>query len=123
MRKIDAQMHKRMPAVDRGRIGPMGGLLLMQLEELEPCSMQELASAMGRDNSQLTRLIRDLERKEVLARRQSPEDGRVTLLTLTEFGRAFLVQAKGELAAVVDEVVAPLGESDRATLLRVLKTI
>ena len=37
MRKIDAQMHEAMPAVDRGRIGPMGSLLLMQLDGMQPC--------------------------------------------------------------------------------------
>ncbi|MEM6728564.1 MAG: MarR family transcriptional regulator [Pseudomonadota bacterium] len=123
MRKIDARMHKRMPAVDRGRIGPMGGLLLMQLEELEPCSMQELAAAIGRDNSQLTRLIRGLEDKGVLARGECAQDGRVTVLTLTDYGRAFIAKAKGELTAVVDEVVAPLSAEDRDTLLRVLQSI
>ena len=36
MRKIDAQMHKSMPAIDTGRIGPMGSLLLMQIHRIQP---------------------------------------------------------------------------------------
>ena len=123
VRKIDAQMHKRMPAVDHGRIGPMGCLLLMQLETMQPCSIQTLATAMGRDNSQLTRLIRDLERKRVLRRVASPTDGRTTLLSLTDDGCQFIREAKNVLAEVVDTVAEPLSAGERATLVDLLSKL
>lgn len=123
MRKIDAQMHRRMPAIDEGRIGPMGGFLLMQLETLQPCPIQALATAMGRDNSQLTRLVRDLEKKGVLQRRPSPTDGRATLLSLTDQGTQFLTKAKNELGSVLDEVVEPLSARERQSFLGLLMKI
>ncbi|MEM9350954.1 MAG: MarR family transcriptional regulator [Pseudomonadota bacterium] len=120
MRKIDAQMHKRMPSVDTGRVGPMASLLLMELEDSAPCSIQALANAMGRDNSQLTRLIRDLEGKGLLTRNRSPKDGRETILNLTPEGEAFLQSAKDMLTEVVDEVLGDLGAQDRQVLLSLL---
>ncbi|MEM6478105.1 MAG: MarR family transcriptional regulator [Pseudomonadota bacterium] len=123
MRKIDAQMHRLMPRIDAGRIGPMGGLLMMHLEAIEPCAMQALAEALGRDNSQLTRLVRDLEEKGVLARTPSRQDRRVTMLSLTDEGHAFLGRAKKVLSEVVEEVAAPLTEDERAALLSALKKL
>ncbi|MEM9309698.1 MAG: MarR family transcriptional regulator [Pseudomonadota bacterium] len=123
MRKIDAQMHKSMPAVDKGRIGPMGGLLLMQLESLQPCNIQVLATAMGRDNSQLTRLTRDLEAKGVLKREASAEDRRATLLSLTDEGQRFLSEAKSVLSAVVEEVATGLTGKEADTLIELLRKL
>ena len=123
LRKIDAQMHKSMPAVDTGRIGPMGSLLLMQLDAMQPCNIQALAPAMGRDNSQLTRLTRDLEAKGVLKREPSPEDRRATLLSLTDEGRKFLLEAKAVLNLVVEDVAKDLSTKEAATLIELLKKL
>ena len=123
MRKLDAQMHKTMPKVDHARVGPMGSLLLMQLEAMQPCSIQALATAMGRDNSQLTRLLRDLESKGVLIRKTSEHDARMRLLELTDKGRLFLADAKSVLADAVDGVVEPLDAKEKSTLLALLRKI
>lgn len=123
LRKIESQMHRHMPAVDRGRVGPMGGLLLMQLESMQPCSIQSLATAMARDNSQLTRLIRNLETKNFLKRTTSPTDGRTTLLSLTDEGSLFIREAKNVLTKVVEQVAAPLNTQERAVLLDLLRKL
>lgn len=122
-RMIDAKMHKKMPKVDHAKIGPMGSLLLMQLETMQPCSIQSLATAMGRDNSQLTRLLRDLEGKGVLIRNPSPKDGRMTLLEVTDRGIAFLADAKAVLKGAVDEIVEPLEDQEKAALIDLLRKI
>ncbi|MEM9128387.1 MAG: MarR family transcriptional regulator [Pseudomonadota bacterium] len=123
VRKIDAQMHKQLPQKDSRRIGPMGVLLLMQLETLQPCPIQALANLLGRDNSQLTRLIRDLEQKGVLERKPHEKDKRVSLLQLTESGQEFLEDAKGTLTVIVDQVIDPLTASERTTLLNILNKL
>lgn len=123
MRKVDAQMHRRMPFVDKGRVGPMGALCLMHLEAHAPCPMQTIAREMGRDNSQLTRLVRDLDRKGLVARSDSPADGRITLLHLTPEGRAFLKEAVDMLETVVSEIVEPLSAEQRKALCDALGQI
>lgn len=123
MRKLDAQMHKLMPAVDTGRIGPMGGLLLMQLETLQPCNIQTLATTMGRDNSQLTRLTRDLERKGVIMRSPDPTDARATLLSVTPAGQRFLKQARKVLNDVVQTTAADLTKEEVGKLVSLLRRL
>ncbi|MEM6617913.1 MAG: MarR family transcriptional regulator [Pseudomonadota bacterium] len=123
MRLIDAQMHKRMPSIDCGRIGPMGTFVMMHLEELEPCGIQHLARAVGRDSSQMTRLTRSLEAKGMIGRHPSAEDGRVTVLELTGAGRGYLIDAKRELADAVGEIVAPLTDDQQAALLGLLRLL
>ncbi|MEL6954654.1 MAG: MarR family transcriptional regulator [Pseudomonadota bacterium] len=123
MRKIDAQMHRRMPSVDTRRIGPIGAIMLMHLEGAEPCSINTLAQAMGRDNSQLTRLVRNLEARGLILRRESPTDGRVTLLSVSEEGHRFLARVVRVLEEVVAEIADPLGPQEKAQLIGLLKAV
>ena len=51
-----------------------------------PMSMQELARHLARDKSQITRLVRELEARGLVARVPHPDDARVTLLSLTDDG-------------------------------------
>ncbi|MEM1288126.1 MAG: MarR family transcriptional regulator [Pseudomonadota bacterium] len=101
----------------------MGGLLLMQLETMQPCSIQAIATAMGRDNSQLTRLIRNLEKVGVLRREQSLFDGREAVLSITESGAAFLTEAKTALIDVVGKILEPLDDCERQQLHVILGKI
>lgn len=93
------------------------GLLLLQLQTIQPRNLQALATSTGRDNFQFTRLIRDLESKGVLARIPDPNDKRATLLRTTEPGNAFLSDVKRVLVSVVDCVVSNLSRDEPETLI------
>ena len=100
MRRIQAGLHADAVAVDVDRIGPLGGMLLLSLQEIEPAPIQKLVALMGRDKSQMTRLIQMLEGRGYLQRQPSPSDGRVSLLRLTPKGSAFV----GEISNLMPEV-------------------
>ncbi|MEM1232999.1 MAG: MarR family transcriptional regulator [Pseudomonadota bacterium] len=123
MRKLDAKLHRLMPSVDKGRVGPMGVLLLLQLESMQPCNIQALATAMGRDNSQLTRLIRDLEEKGVISRSPQPDDARATLVALTPKGLTFLNEAKTVLASIVKDFSENLSAREVVDLIALLRKL
>lgn len=123
MRKLDAKLHRLMPSVDKGRVGPMGVLLLLQLESMQPCNIQALATAMGRDNSQLTRLIRDLEEKGVISRSPQPDDARATLVALTPKGLTFLNEAKTVLASIVRDFSENLSAREVVDLIALLRKL
>lgn len=123
MRMIEANMHRRMPAVDAGKIGPMGGLFLMHLEQLEPCSINAMAKATGRDNSQLTRLMRTLITKGLMTRSQSDIDAREAVLRLTPAGHKFIVDAKKMMTDTINAMLHSFSADDRAMLLSLLKRI
>ncbi|MEO1681078.1 MAG: MarR family transcriptional regulator [Pseudomonadota bacterium] len=123
VRRIDAQMHGRMREVDTARIGQLGGLALLHLDEMQPCSIHALCDRMGRDNSQMTRVIRGLETKGVVARSGDPSDGRVSLLHLTPMGKSFIEEMKTQLSEVVNEATSTLTGCEREVLLRLLEKL
>ncbi|MEL6450472.1 MAG: MarR family transcriptional regulator [Pseudomonadota bacterium] len=123
MRQFDARLHRRAVAVDRDKVGQLGGLVLLSLAEAYPISVQGLSQKMGRDKSQMTRLIQLLEGKGVIARTPSPDDGRVSLLEPTEKGHALIEALRGVMSEVMDEIVAPLSADERAVLARLLRAV
>ena len=123
MRKIEAGVHARAIEMDVDRIGPFGGMVLLSLEEIEPAPIQQLVSRMARDKAQMTRVVQTLERKGVLKRTASADDGRVSVLSLTPKGRDFLVEVKKILSEVIDEILAPLPAEERKSLSVILRRI
>lgn len=120
VRRVDAQMHRRMRVLDTERLGPLGGLTMLYLEDDQPTSIHALSERMGRDNSQMTRVIRGLETKGIISRRTSKKDRRVALIELTERGEAFLEQIRAVMSETVDEVTATLTNAEREHLHRLL---
>lgn len=123
MRRFAAGLHGRALTVDVDRIGPLGGMLLLSLQEIEPAPIQKLVVLMGRDKSQMTRLIQMLESKGYLQRQPSPSDGRVSLLRLTSKGSAFVGELGLLMSEVVGEVLSPLSANQRKTLASLLRKV
>lgn len=62
--------------------------LLRKLHEADGQSQTELADEALQDRPNLTRMLRDLERRGLVARRTDPADGRRKLVHLTREGAA-----------------------------------
>ncbi|MEL6266673.1 MAG: MarR family transcriptional regulator [Pseudomonadota bacterium] len=123
VRRLNAAVHARAEAVDAERVGPLGGMALLTLAEIEPAPIGRLTAEMGRDKSQMTRLVGLLEAKGMLARTPSPDDGRVSLLSLTARGQAQVAAFRNAVAAAVDEILAPLGAGERDALAATLRKL
>ncbi|MEM0947259.1 MAG: MarR family transcriptional regulator [Pseudomonadota bacterium] len=120
VRQVDAQMHRRMQVLNADRIGRLGGLTMLYLKDGQPTSIQTLSARMGRDNSQMTRIIRGLETKGVITRRTDEDDLRVVLIELTDSGEDFLGLVREIMSQTVDEVTEPLTEPERDRLYDLL---
>jgi len=79
---------------------------LMQLAT--PLPMNELASLLGCDNSNVTGLIDRLEARDLVARQGSPDDRRVKHVVLTDAGRELR-------ARMLERVGRPPAGFDRLT--------
>ena len=123
MRRIAAGLHEKAVAIDTERVGPFGGMVLLTLSEAQPISVSALVEQMGRDKSQMTRIIKALEEKRMIARHTSPRDGRVSYLQLTKEGRDFVEDIKKILSEVIDGILGPLSESEQNGLLAVLRKL
>ena len=75
---------------------------------------------MARDKAQMTRLVQMLERKGFLARETSASDARVSLVSLTAKGEAFVTAIKSTIDEVLDEVLGKVSEDERVQLTAIL---
>ncbi|SCE73198.1 DNA-binding transcriptional regulator, MarR family [Micromonospora chokoriensis] len=81
---------------------------------------QALATILEMDSTNIVGLLNDLEAKQLIERRRSPEDRRRHVVELTEDGAKRLSEAECALAGAEDEVLGALGPDERETLYELL---
>ena len=123
MRRIEAGVHVRAKLVDVDRVGPLGGMALLTLQEMEPVAIQKLVVELRRDKSQMTRIIQMLEAKGHVERQPCPKDGRVSILKLTQKGTAFVGELNLIMSEVIEEVLVPLEPAEREMFTSMLKKL
>jgi len=87
MRRIHSGLQAKADSFDTEKVGSGGGILL-NLADMGSPSMHDLTHQVARDKSQMTRTIRLLEGKGLVARKTAPSDARVTLVSFTPKGEA-----------------------------------
>jgi MarR family transcriptional regulator, lower aerobic nicotinate degradation pathway regulator len=94
---------------------------LTVLRDRGGCTQQALAATLEMDGTNIVGLLNDLEAKQLIERRRSPEDRRRHVVELTEAGARQLAAAEQALAAAEDEVLGALDEQQRETLYGLLQ--
>ncbi|MBB4689197.1 MarR family winged helix-turn-helix transcriptional regulator [Amycolatopsis jiangsuensis] len=89
---------------------------LARLEEDGPLRTTTLAAAEGVSQPSMSQLVQRLERQEFVVRVSDPEDGRASLVALTESGRAVLAQRRAHRRKRIADLVASLPEQEAAAL-------
>jgi DNA-binding MarR family transcriptional regulator len=84
-------------------------------------TQQALAATLEVDGTNIVGLLNELEAEKLIERRRSPEDRRRHVVELTDAGAKQLAKVEFALAAVEDEVLAALNESQRETLYSLLQ--
>ncbi len=85
----------------------------------EPCSMGELAGALGVDASYVTGLADSLEDKGLVERRPAPGDRRRRVLEITDEGRSILSEMHASVASV--PIGGDLTDDELAELVGLLR--
>jgi MarR family transcriptional regulator, lower aerobic nicotinate degradation pathway regulator len=96
---------------------------LAALEEFGPDSQSGLSDRTGIYRSDLVATINELTARGLVVRAPDPADRRRNAITLTDEGRRHLKRLDALIADSQAEFLAPLSESDRAQLVRILKLI
>ena len=104
-------------------LAPGQELLLLQLWDRDRCSQTDLVERLGIDPSTVTKMLQRLERDGWVRREPSPDDGRVTLVTLTAAGRELQTAVTGIWRQLEHESVKTLTDQERAALLRLLRKV
>ena len=88
-----------------------------------PRTPAELAEAAGVTRATMTGLIDTLERDGLVKRDPDPDDRRMMSVLLTPKGEKFLNEFLPGHFKLISELMAPLSESERKTLVRLLGKI
>jgi DNA-binding MarR family transcriptional regulator len=94
---------------------------LTVLREGGGSTQQALAATLEMDGTNIVGLLNELEAKNLIERRRSPEDRRRHVVQLTDAGAKQLTQAECALSAVENEVLGALDDSQRETLYALLQ--
>lgn len=123
VRRMHVSLRAKAPEFDTEKVGPAGGMILLMMAELGCVSMQEITGRFGRDKSQMTRAIQSLERKGLVERTQSTTDLRVSMVDLTPRGVEFADHLREVIAETIDEILSPVSEAERETLIKLLSRV
>ena len=94
---------------------------LTVLREGGGSTQQALSITLEMDGTNIVGLLNELEAKQLIERRRSPEDRRRHLVEVTDVGAEQLAKAECALSAVEDEVLGALDDSQRETLYSLLR--
>ncbi|MDQ0046833.1 DNA-binding MarR family transcriptional regulator [Paenibacillus polymyxa] len=97
--------------------------LLCKLYQVQEISQTLLQKEVGIDAAAVTRHLKQLEASEMVTRRTKPEDNRVTLVSLTDYGRARIVIFKQERSQFVAQLLQSFDETQRHQLADMLQVM
>ena len=100
---------------------PRHMVALTVLRDRGGSTQQALAATLEMDGTNIVGLLNDLEAKNLIERRRSPEDRRRHMVDVTDAGAEQLAKVEVALIAVEDEVLGALGETQRQTLYNLLQ--
>jgi DNA-binding MarR family transcriptional regulator len=96
---------------------------LAKLEEVGETSQNHLGRLTAMDVATVKGVVGRLHGRGMVEKRRTPQDRRMTLITLTDAGRTVLQAAKGQAVAASDRTLAPLSPEDRRHLIGLLTRI
>ncbi len=123
MRRMHVLLREKAPSFDTERIGPSGAFLLLTLDDLKSATMQDLADALVRDKSQMTRSVQNLASRGLLERVPCKSDARVVRITLTPRGQEVVRRHQAAIAQTIDDLMAPLPEREQQEFRKLLTRV
>ena len=104
-------------------LGAQQFLVMSQLRVLGRASQTELADAAGIDPSNLATIANELCDRGLVARTRHEFDRRRYVLRLSIAGERLLRRTDDVIAAAEDDLLSPLGETQRAQLYALLRQL
>src|SRR5262245_18392897 len=97
--------------------------LLSQLARKGPAPQRDLAEATAQHAAAISRMVDELEGAGLIRRRRGEVDRRPIIVAITAAGRRRYEAARPVVDAAIEEVMAPLGGSQRHHLAQLLGTL
>ncbi|GAB2726318.1 MarR family winged helix-turn-helix transcriptional regulator [Nocardia thraciensis] len=119
--RIRERTNAQIVAASKGEIEISAYGIIFRLLEDGPMRSGTLAEAMYSDASTISRQVASLVKRGLLERRADPDDGRASVLMVTDAGRDLAEHLRRRRIEVLAHIVADWDHADReqlATLLR-----
>jgi DNA-binding MarR family transcriptional regulator/N-acetylglutamate synthase-like GNAT family acetyltransferase len=97
--------------------------IIYEIAARQTCTATGLIGALGLDAGFLSRTLQGLQRRQIVARKPSKADRRVTELTLTTKGRAAFADLDGRSRSAVAGLLEKLDGGQRAAIVDAMTTI
>jgi DNA-binding MarR family transcriptional regulator/GNAT superfamily N-acetyltransferase len=97
--------------------------IIYEIGERQICTATDLVRALGLDAGFLSRTLQALQRSQIVARKPSKTDRRVTALALTVKGRAAFAELDSRSRDVVAALLERLDSGERAAVVGAMTTI
>lgn len=123
VRRLSGTLVQIMPERDVYKLGPFGGMVLMAVADHQPCPIGTLSERLGRDHSQMTRVMRKLHSMDLVRSAPDEIDRRVTIISLTDEGEAHVVRLRVAMSEAADGLAAQLTKGDRKMLVTLLERL
>jgi DNA-binding MarR family transcriptional regulator/GNAT superfamily N-acetyltransferase len=97
--------------------------IIYEIADRKNCTATELTRALGLDPGFLSRTLQALQRRQIVARKPSKADRRVTELALTAKGRAAFAELDGRSRDAVAALLGRLETVERASVVNAMTAI
>jgi DNA-binding MarR family transcriptional regulator/predicted N-acetyltransferase YhbS len=97
--------------------------IIYEIADRRSCIATDLVRALGLDAGFLSRTLQALQRRQIVARKPSKTDRRVTEIALTAKGRAAFADLDGRSHSEVAALLGGLDEAARATVVNAMTAI
>lgn len=97
--------------------------ILHEIRRMGTPSIQQVANELGMDITTFSRQIKSLERKGLILRRMSPDDRRVSLLSLTDSGTNVTEKIDLFMTSKIEHIFSPMTAFERETVIRSLELL
>ena len=97
--------------------------IIYEIAHRPACTATDLARDLGLDPGFLSRTLQALQRRQIVTRKPSKDDGRVNELALTAKGRAASSELERRSREEVGELLAGLDGNQRAAIVQAMTTI
>lgn len=97
--------------------------IIYEIATRPSCTATDLAYALGLDAGFLSRTLRDLDERQIVARKPSKHDRRASEITLTAKGRAAFADLDERSRDAVGGLLAKLSGTERAAVVEAMATI
>jgi DNA-binding MarR family transcriptional regulator/GNAT superfamily N-acetyltransferase len=97
--------------------------IIYEIAERKNCTATDLVRALGLDAGFLSRTLQAMQRRQIVARKPSKADRRVTELSLTAKGRAAFADLDSRSRGVVGSLLGRLDAAERTAIVNAMTTI